>query len=314
MTAAVTFISESTSTTETTVVTESFQEIISSAINSPVNETDKLEIIIGAVGKKAKDILPSLGTAVLIFLIGIIITRTILRIFKKCMNKATVDTAATGFLSSILKVLLYVITIIIALSILNIPMTSIIAVLSAAGLAVGLALQNSLSNLAGGFIILFSKPFKSGDFVETNSASGTVESISILYTKILTVDNKTVYIPNGKVADSQIINYSEQNKRRVDFEFGISYSDDLERAKEIITDLAQKHELILNEPEPPFVRLGVQAEDSLQIITRVWTATENYWQVKFDFTEMVNQAFNEHNITIPFRQLDVHIHKGDTLE
>lgn len=258
--------------------------------------------------------LPSLGTAALTFLIGILITKSILRIFKKCLNKANIDAAAIGFISSILKVLLYIITVIIALSILNIPMTSIIAVLSAAGLAIGLALQNSLSNLAGGFIILFSKPFKSGDFVETNSASGTVESISILYTKILTTDNKTIYIPNGKVADSQIINYSEQNKRRVDFEFGISYSDDLERAKKIITELAQKHELILKEPEPPFVRLGVQAEDSLQIVARVWTATENYWQVKFDFTEMVNQAFNEHNITIPFRQLDVHIHKGDSLK
>ena len=186
-------------------------------------------------------------------------------------------------------------------------MTSIIAVLSAAGLAVGLALQNSLSNLAGGFIILFSKPFKAGDFVETNSASGTVESISILYTKILTDDNKTIYIPNGNVADSQIINYSEQNKRRVDMEFSISYSDDINRAKELILDLAQKHDLILNEPDPPFVRLGVQAEDSLQIIVRVWTATENYSKVKFDFVEMVNKAFNENNITIPFRQLDIHI-------
>ena len=223
------------------------------------------------------------------------------------MGRTSADMAATSFLRSLLKILLYIINIIITLSILNIPMTSIIAVLSAAGLAVGLALQNSLSNLAGGFIILFSKPFKAGDFVETNSASGTVQSISILYTKILTLDNKTVYIPNGKVADSQITNYSEQDKRRVDMEFGISYSDDVERAKDIILKLAAKHELILNEPEPPFVRLGNQAEDSLQIIVRVWTAAENYWQVKFDFIEMVNNAFNDNNITIPFRQLDVHI-------
>jgi small conductance mechanosensitive channel len=251
--------------------------------------------------------LPSLGIALFIFVIGVIISKIIVKLFRNGMKRASIDMAAVGFLCSIMKFILYTVTIIITLSILNIPMTSIIAVLSAAGLAVGLALQNSLSNLAGGFIILFSKPFRSGDFVETNSASGTVESISILYTKILTVDNKTIYIPNGKVADSQIINYSEQNKRRVDFEFGISYSDDLERAKEIIKKLASEHELILSEPEPPFVRLGVQAEDSLQIIVRVWTATENYWQVKFDFTEMVNDAFNKNNITIPFRQLDVHI-------
>ena len=160
--------------------------------------------------------------------------------------------------------------------------------------------------MAGGFIILFSKPFKSGDYVETNSVSGVVESISILYTKILTNDNKTIYIPNGKVSDSQIINYSEQPVRRVDLEFGISYSDDVEKAKSVIMDLAKSYDLVLKEPEP-FVRLGVQAEDSLQIVVRLWTETENYWQVKFDFTEMVNKAFSENGITIPFRQLDVHI-------
>lgn len=309
-TAAVTEIS-GTTTTEISTVTDSFEEIISSAINSPVHEKDKLEIIMSAIGRKIKDMLPSLGTAALVLVLGIIITKAILRFIRNCLKRANVDTAAAGFICSILKILLYILTIIITLSILNIPMTSIIAVLSAAGLAVGLALQNSLSNLAGGFIILFTKPFKSGDFVETNSASGTVESISILYTKILTADNKTVYIPNGKVADSQIINYSEQNRRRVDFEFGISYSDDLERAKKVIAELAENYDLVLNEPEPPFVKLGIQAEDSLQIVVRLWTATENYWQVKFDFTEMVNTAFNENNITIPFRQLDVHIHEGE---
>ena len=222
------------------------------------------------------------------------------------MEKTNTDHTAISFLRSLVKILLYTIVFIITLSILNIPMTSIIAVISAAGLAVGLALQNSLSNLAGGFIILFSKPFKSGDYVETNSVSGVVESISILYTKILTNDNKTIYIPNGKVSDSQIINYSEQPVRRVDLEFGISYSDDVEKAKSVIMDLAKSYDLVLKEPEP-FVRLGVQAEDSLQIVVRLWTETENYWQVKFDFTEMVNKAFSENGITIPFRQLDVHI-------
>ncbi len=217
------------------------------------------------------------------------------------------DSAAEGFLSSIVKILLYIITLIISLSILNIPMTSLIAILSAAGLAVGLALQNSLSNLAGGFIILFSKPFKAGDYVETNSASGVVESVSILYTKIVTIDNKTVYIPNGNVANSLITNYSEKDKRRVDLEFGISYSDDLELAKSLILKIAEEHKLVLDQPEPPFVRLGTQAEDSLQITVRLWTATENYWQVKFDMTELVNETFTENNITIPFRQLDVHI-------
>ena len=185
-------------------------------------------------------------------------------------------------------------------------MTSIIAVLSAAGLAVGLALKTRLSNLDGGFIILFSKPFKAGDYIETNSSSGNVESISILYTKIITVDNKTVYIPNGKVADSLIINYSEQDCRRVDFEFGISYSEDFEKAKEIILSVADEYELVLNEPET-LVRLGKQEASSLQIITNVWTKTENYWTVKYDMMEMVTKAFQEKGISIPYNQLDVHI-------
>lgn len=190
-------------------------------------------------------------------------------------------------------------------------MTSLIAVLSAAGLAVGLALQNSLSNLAGGFIILFSKPFKSGDYVNIGSSSGKVEKIEILYTKIVTDDNKTVYIPNGTVANSDITNFSEKDVRRVDLEFGISYDDDLEKAKKIILDIADKHNLVIDTPEPPFARLGVQAEDSLQIKVRVWTKTENYWQVKFDITELVNEAFIQNNITIPFRQLDIHIQNTD---
>ncbi|MGN0614012.1 MAG: mechanosensitive ion channel family protein [Porcipelethomonas sp.] len=302
-----TVITNITTQVSSTTTEESIEEIISSAMNSGADNSDKFEIIISAIGERLIGFLPSLAFAVFIFIAGLVISKFILHFFRKCMNRANVDNTAISFLSSILKILLYVIFLIITLSILNIPMTSLIAMLSAAGLAVGLALQNSLSNLAGGFIILFSKPFKSGDFVETNSASGTVESISILYTKILTTDNKTVYIPNGSVANSTITNYSEQDMRRVDFEFGISYSDDLERAKDIIIDTANAHKLVEDTPEPPFARLGTQAEDSLQIVVRLWTKTENYWQVKFDITEQVNAAFEENNITVPFRQLDVHI-------
>jgi small conductance mechanosensitive channel len=289
--------------TESTNVIE---DLLANASMSTQEEKDRLGEILSSIGNTIKNSIPSLLFALFIFAAGILISKGILKLFTRFMEKTNTDHTAISFLRSLIKILLYTIVFIITLSILNIPMTSIIAVISAAGLAVGLALQNSLSNLAGGFIILFSKPFKSGDFVETNDVSGTVESISILYTKILTSDNKTIYIPNGKVSESQIINYSEQPIRRVDLEFGISYSDDVEKAKSLIMDLAAAHSLVLKDPEP-FARLGVQAEDSLQIIVRLWTETENYWQVKFDFTEMVNNAFAENHITIPFRQLDVHI-------
>ena len=302
-------ISASETSTETqTEVTNAIEGIIANAVSTTAKETGRLSKLISGIADKIKEALPSLIFAVIIFLIGLALSKIILRIFTRCLNRAKVDITAVGFLRSLLKVLLYTIDFIITLSILNIPMTSIIAVISAAGLAIGLALQNSLSNLAGGFIILFSKPFKSGDYVETNAASGTVESIGILYTRILTADNKTVYIPNGKITDSTIVNFSEQNTRRVDFEFGISYSDDIEKAKSIILKLASEHPMVLEEPEP-FARLGLQAEDSLQITVRLWTETENYWQVKFDLTEQVNQAFIDNNVTIPFRQIDVHIIK-----
>lgn len=298
-------ISESVSETETEA-TGIIEELLANASMSTQEEKDRLGEIFSSLGTTIKNSIPSLLFALFIFAAGIAISKGLLKIFTRFMKKTNTDHTAISFLRSLVKILLYTIVFIITLSILNIPMTSIIAVISAAGLAVGLALQNSLSNLAGGFIILFSKPFKSGDYVETNSASGVVESIGILYTKILTSDNKTIYIPNGKVSDSQIINYSEQPIRRVDLEFGISYSDDVEKAKSVIRNLAEGYNLVLKDPEP-FVRLGVQAEDSLQIIVRLWTETANYWQVKFDFTEMVNNAFSENNITIPFRQLDVHI-------
>lgn len=302
-------ISVSEATTETkTEVTNAIEGIIANAVSTTAKETSRLGKFFSDITDKIKESLPSIIFAVIIFLIGLALSKIILRIFSKCLNRSNVDTTAVGFLRSLLKVLLYTIDFIITLSILNIPMTSIIAVISAAGLAIGLALQNSLSNLAGGFIILFSKPFKSGDYVETNTSAGTVESIGILYTRILTADNKTVYIPNGKITDSIIVNYSEQNTRRVDFEFGISYSDDIEKAKALILELASEHPMVLKEPEP-FARLGLQAEDSLQITVRLWTETENYWQVKFDLTEQVNQAFIDNNVTIPFRQIDVHIIK-----
>ena len=288
--------------TETTVQSTGIGEVISSAINSQADEADKIEIILTALGKKLLDLLPSLGFAVLSFIIGIAFSKFIIHLVKKVMNKSGVDSAAGNFLSSV---------VIIVLSILNVPMTSLIAVLSAAGLAIGLALQNSLSNLAGGFIILFSKPFKAGDYIETNSACGYVESISILYTRILTLDNKTVYIPNGTVAGSLITNYTEKDKRRVDMEFGISYSDDVEKAKSIILEIARTHAMILNDPKPPFARLSRQAEDSLVIKVELWTKSQDYWQVKYDITELVNDAFRQQGITVPFRQLDIHIQKED---
>lgn len=160
---------------------------------------------------KFLDKVPSIGMAIATFIIGILISMLVIKIINKAMKRAKVDGSASGFVSSLVKIILYIIVITIALGMLGVPMTSIITVIGAAGLAVGLALQSSLTNLAGGFIILFNKPFKSGDFIETNGQKGSVESISILYTKLKTEDGKTVYIPNGIVANTALTNCSQKN-------------------------------------------------------------------------------------------------------
>ena len=313
----ITTLAQSALTSETTVSTIDdlpIAAVISSAINSSADETDKLSTIFTVIGQRFTDMIPALVSAAISLTIGIIVSKLIVHVVKKIFKKSKTDKAAASFLISIIKMLLYSIFLIIALSIIGVPMTSLIAVLSAAGLAIGLALRNSLSNLAGGFIILINKPFKAGQYIETNSASGYVERISILYTKIRTLDNKTVYIPNDSVTNSTLTNYSEKDKRRIDIEFGISYEDDLEFAKSIIIKTAEKNPLILKEPIPPFARLMAHGEDSLIIRSEVWTNTENYWQVYYDMPEQVYKAFVENGISIPYRQMDIHIKNDSTTE
>jgi small conductance mechanosensitive channel len=224
------------------------------------------------------------------------------------MKKSTVDNAAVAFLVSFIRVVLYTIVIVSALTLVGVPMSSIIALIGAAGLAVSLALQNYLSNLAGGFIILFSKPFKSGDMIEIDSTTGQIKSINILYTKMLTSDNKTVLIPNGKVADAKIINYSEMPTRRLDMTFDISYSNDFEKAKEIIQGITDRNKLVHKDPEP-LIRLGAHKESALEIVVKLWVANDKYYELFYDMSEAVKREFDKHGIEIPYNQLDVHIQK-----
>ena len=311
MTEALTTLREASETlaetTVTAVNTDSLGVIISSAINSENSQKDKIQIILSVIWNKLLDLLPVLCWSVISLIIGLFFTGIVIHLLKKVMKNSKADPAAAGFLSSLIKIFLYTITLIIALSILGVPITSLIAVLSAAGLTVGLALQGSLSNLAGGFIILISKPFKAGDYIETNSAAGFVESISILYTKIITLDNKAVYIPNGNVTNATISNFSEKGERRIDHEFAISYDQDFEFAKKVILETARRNPLIQDTPAPPFARIKAHGDDSIIIKSEVWAKSGDYWQVLYDMYEQVYAAFNENGISIPFRQLDVHM-------
>lgn len=250
--------------------------------------------------------LPVLAFAVTVFFLGIILSKILLKITAKFVERSNIENTAGSFLISLIRVILYILVAIIALSILNVPMTSIVTVIGTAGIAIGLALQNSLSNLAGGFIILFSKPFKSGDLIEIDNSIGTVDSIGILYTKIITPDNKSIFIPNGKITDAKIINYSETSTRRVDLVFDIAYGDSFEKARNVIRNVVESDSLILSEPEP-LIRMCSHKESSVGICVQVWTENENYWKVFYNLTESVKLEFDRNNIEIPYSQIDIHI-------
>ena len=220
------------------------------------------------------------------------------------LNK--IDNSLRSFMISFSSVVLYIVLFITVAVILGIPTTSFITMLASCGVAVGLALQGSLSNFAGGIMILLFKPFKVGDYIDAAGESGTVTEISVVYTELLTVDNKRIIIPNGTITNSVIENYSAENIRRVDFTFNTAYDSDIDKVKKIITEILESHPKALKNPEC-FVRLSAHNDSALTYTARVWCKTDDYWDVNFDVIESVKKAFDENGIPIPYNQLDVHI-------
>lgn len=210
------------------------------------------------------------------------------------------------FLLSVVRILLNMLVVISAAIELGIPSATFITILGSAGLAIGLSLQGSLSNLAGSLILMLFKPFRVGDYVDAGGVSGTVEEINIFYTVIRTVDNKLVTCPNGSLSNANITNYSKQETRRVDLVFSAAYDCDVEQVRQLIFDQALQHPLILHDPEP-FVRLSACASSSMDFTARLWCKNEDYWTVYFDMLESVKKAFDEQGIEIPYPQMDVHV-------
>lgn len=250
--------------------------------------------------------LPVIIAAIVVLIIGVFLSRLTVRLMSKAMDKSRLDLTINRFVRSAVKIVLYVLVVTVVLTLLGVPMTSIITVIGTAGVAVGLALQDSLSNLAGGFLILFSKPFRVGNYIQCSGVEGTVESISILYTKLLTGDNKAVFIPNGTAAGAVVTNYNEMPERRVDLVFGISYEADFNEAKKAIAEVVAKDEQVLREP---FIVLSGLDASSVAITVRLWTKSENYWSVYYRTLEEVRKAFDERGVEIPYNKLDVHICK-----
>lgn len=227
-------------------------------------------------------------------------------ILSKGLDRSRIDKTVHGFLKSFVKVVLLCVIIIIVLSILGIPMTSIIAVVGSAGIAIGLALQSSLANIAGGVIVLMGKNFRVGDYVSINGTEGTVREITIFSTNIVSVDNKSIYIPNGTVSNATIINYTREKTRRVDHVISISYNNDAKKEISVILEVIKNNKLILSDPEP-FVRITAFSASSIDIVVRVWVNSADYWNVYFALLEDIKEAFDENDIVIPYNQLDVHI-------
>lgn len=252
---------------------------------------------------------PTFVSALIVLVLGLWIVKIIKNAFSKMMNKSKLDAALSKFLMSFIDILLKVILAITVLSMLGVEMTSFIAVLAAAGFAVGLALQGSLANFAGGVLILLFKPFKVGDFIESQGLMGTVNAIQVFNTILKTPDNKTVIIPNGPLSNSNITNFSKEPTRRVDMVFGISYDSDLKKAKKLLEKIVFSDKRVLKNPSPMVV-VSELADSSVNLSIRVWAKKEDYWGLFFDMQEKVKLEFDKNKISIPFPQTDVHLYKG----
>jgi len=246
--------------------------------------------------------------AIATLIIGLWLIKRIVKGVSKLMVKQEIDTSLVPFLRTLLAFGLKSLLFISVVSMVGIEMTSFVAILGAAGLAVGLALQGSLSNFAGGVMILIFKPFKIGDYIEGGGHAGTVNEIQIFHTILKTPDNVTIIIPNGNLSNSSITNYSTEEKRRVDNVFGIAYGDNVDQAYTVLQKMFEEDSRVLKDPEP-FMAVTELADSSVNITTRVWVNAADYWGVKFDCQKKVYEEFEKAGLGIPFPQMDVHVHK-----
>lgn len=245
--------------------------------------------------------------AIAVLFIGRWVIKGMVKRFERLLHKRNVDPTIIPTIRDVVKAALMIALLLAVIGMVGIDTTSLIAVFGAAGLAIGLALQGSLANFAGGILILTLKPFKAGDFVEVNGQSGSVHAVTIINTVLKTPDNKTIYLPNGAVAGANIINFTEEGRRRWDKVFGIGYTDDFDKAKKIIMDFLMEDDRIHKDPAP-FVRVGNLGDSSVDITVRAWVDTPEYWNVKFDMIEKVKKEFDKQGVSIPFPQRDIHIY------
>ncbi len=273
----------------------------SSKIASKINVEQILDKLLNWAIEMGKDIL----AAVLIYIIGRFVIKQINKLLAKILERRKLEISVQTFLRSLVSLILNLVLAFAIISKLGVETTSLAALLASAGVAVGMALSGNLSNFAGGLIILVFKPYKVGDYIETNDASGTVKEIQIFHTILTTLDNKIIYVPNGTLSSDAVTNYSRQVTRRAEWVFGVEYGEDYERVKAVLDRIIAADERILKSPAP-FVGLDALSASSVDIKVRVWTKSSDYWDVYFDMNRIVYETFNKEGIGFPYPQLTVH--------
>lgn len=280
-----------------TVVTDPLEDI------PTVNELEKW---LKNVGEQAFYFLIRLAAAGLLLFIGSKLIKFLMNRFKRSKLYQKMDPGLASFTASGSRIVLYIILILMCFGVLGIETASFLALFTSGGVAIGLAFQGAVTNLAGGVMILLFHPFRVGDYIETTEIAGTVNAISVLYTVVLTPDNKRVTVPNGSLTNAAITNYSAEGQRRVELIFSVSYDCDIDKVKQILLSVAESDPKSLKDPAP-LARLKAQSASSLDFVLRVWCAPENYWDLYFDLNENVKKALDEAGMEIPFPQMDVHM-------
>lgn len=247
-----------------------------------------------------------LGEGLLVLLIGLPLMGWLIRLAEKKLKLKRIDPTLLGFLRNITRIILYALVILTAISIMGIPLTSVIALVASAGVAISLAMQGALSNLVGGLTLLVLKPIKAGDYVKVGDLEGTVQTIGAFYTEMNTFDNRHISMPNSSLTNTAIINYTREGTRRLDVTYSVSYRSDMEQVFQVLNDLVARNPAVLSDPAPA-VHLTKCGESSLQFAVRVWCKTADYWDINFYLMEEGKRALDAAGIEIPFPQMDVHI-------
>ena len=286
-----------------------FLTLFDTAVTDPLEDiptVNELEKWLKNVGEQAFYFLIRLAAAGLLLFIGSKLIKFLMNRFKRSKLYQKMDPGLASFMASGSRIVLYIILILMCFGVLGIETASFLALFTSGGVAIGLAFQGAVTNLAGGVMILLFHPFRVGDYIETTEIAGTVNAISVLYTVVLTPDNKRVTVPNGSLTNAAITNYSAEGQRRVELTFSVSYDCDIDKVKQILLSVAESDPKALKDPAP-LARLKTQSASSLDVVLRVWCAPENYWDLYFDLNENVKKALDEAGMEIPFPQMDVHM-------